>query len=446
LSTDIGAVFEPAVIMALKVVRESKPADYQRYRKRIKDAGASVAELDRLVCVSEEKGDDAQGAPVLFPDIERWAEPVDGGAVLTDLAATCRRYVVLTKHADTAIALWVVFTHAIGSVDIAPILALTSPRCGKSTVLALLRRLVLRPLPAANITAAALFRAIQAWAPTLLIDEADTFAQNSDELRGVINSGHTRELAYVIRTVGDDHEPRKFSTWGAKAIASIGKLSDTNADRSIEIPLQRKLPGERTERLRHADPETFHNLASRCVRWVMDHAEEIRAARPVMPDGLHDRARDNWEPLLAIAELAGGEWPKQAREAALALSGAVDAENDNIRVQLLSDIRDVFKDRRADRLSSEDLTSSLISLDDRPWADYSRGKPLTMAKLARLLRPFGVVSGSVRLADARTPKGYLREQFTDAFRRYLASPSATDPPFQSATPPQRRRGAGFRGF
>ena len=153
--------------------------------------------------------------------------------------------------------------HAIGFVDIAPILAITSPekRCGKSTVLAMLMRLVLRPLPAANLTAAALFRAIQAWAPTLLIDEADIFTQNSDELRGVINSGHTRELAYVIRTVADDHEPRKFSTWGAKAIASIGKLSDTNADRSIEIPLKRKLPGEHVQKLRHADPKEFHTLA-----------------------------------------------------------------------------------------------------------------------------------------------------------------------------------------
>lgn len=171
-----------------------------------------------------------------------------------------------------------------------------------------------------------------------------------------------------------------------------------------------------------------------------DKAEAIRTARPVMPNGLHDRAEDNWEPLLAIAELAGAEWPKRARQAAKALSGAVDAENDTLRVQLLSDIRGVFKD--VHRLSSEGLTSALISLDDRPWAEYSRGKPLTMAKLARLLRPFGVVSGSVRLPDDRTPKGYLLEQFTDAFNRYLPpedSPSdrsqdtssSEDPPFKA---------------
>jgi putative DNA primase/helicase len=426
LSTDIGAIFEPAVITALKSVRESKPADYQRYRRRIKDAGASVAELDRLVCVPEEKGDDAQGAPVLFPDIEPSPKPVDGAKLLTDLAATCRRYVVLTKYADTAIALWVVFTHAIGFVDIAPILAITSPekRCGKSTVLAMLMRLVLRPLPAANLTSAALFRAIQAWAPTLLIDEADTFTQNSDELRGIINSGHTRELAYVIRTVGDDHEPRKFSTWGAKAIASIGKLSDTNADRSIEIPLQRKLPGERTERLRHADPPTLHNLASRCVRWVIDHAEEIRAARPSMPETLHDRAQDNWEPLIAIADLAGGDWPKLSREAALALSGAGDAENDNIRVQLLSDIRRVFTSTQRDRLPTVELIDELKALDGRPWGEVNRGKRINPHWLAARLRAFGIVRGTKR-SEKVTFKGYTIDQFSDAFARYLPP---EDPP------------------
>ena len=130
----------------------------------------------------------------------------------------------------------------------------------------------------------------------------------------------------MIRTVGDDHEPRGFSTWAAKAIALIGKLPDTLADRSIEVALKRKLPGERVERLRHADPEVLHTLARRCARFAADNAEKIRAARPSMPDGLHDRAQDNWEPLFAIADLAGGEWPDLARKAALALSGAVDAE------------------------------------------------------------------------------------------------------------------------
>jgi putative DNA primase/helicase len=140
-----------------------------------------------------------------------------------------------------------------------------------------------------------------------------------------------------------------------------------------------------------------------------------------MPAGLHDRAADNWEPLLAIADLAGGPWPEQARAAAVGLSGGQDDDTDNIRVLLLADIREVFADRGVDRISSEDLTLALVGLEERPWAEYSHGKPLTQAKLARLLRPFGVVSGSVRLPDGRTPKGYVLERFTDAFARYLPS-------------------------
>lgn len=161
---------------------------------------------------------------MVFPETEPWPEAVDGGELLAKLAATCRRYIVLPEHADVALALWIVFTHCVDAVSVAPILALTSPekRCGKSTVLALLRRLVQRAMAAANISAAALFRAVEAWAPTLLIDEADTFMGATEELRGILNSGHTRDSAFVIRTVGDDHEPRRFSTWGAKAIALIG--------------------------------------------------------------------------------------------------------------------------------------------------------------------------------------------------------------------------------
>jgi putative DNA primase/helicase len=397
--------------------------EYDRVREaEAERLGVRVSTLDAEVEKARRKltgdGNDGQGEAVLFPDIEPWTEPVDGAELIADLVALFRRYLVLPEHAAVALALWTVFTHCIDAANIAPILAITSPvkRCGKSAVLIMLGRLVLRSLPSSNISAAALFRAVEAWAPTLLIDEGDTFIWNSDELRGVLNSGHTRELAFVIRTVGDDHQPRRFSTWGAKAIALIGKLPDTLADRSIEVALKRKLPGERVEKLRHADRERFHLLARRSVRFAGDHAEAIRAARPSMPEGLHDRAQDNWEPLLAIADLAGGPWPEQARAAALALSCG-DEKTRGLGIELLGDIRGVFEKRSVDRLSSEDLVLALVGLEERPWVEY-RGKPVTMAKLARLLRPFGVVSGTIRLPDG-TAKGYLLDQFTDPFARYL---------------------------
>jgi putative DNA primase/helicase len=180
---------------------------------------------------------------------EPWPEPVDGAELFDELAATFRRFLVLQPGCDTTLALWVLHAHAFEASFITPRLAIASPemRCGKSTVLKIVRALAPRPLLASNVTAAALFRTIELVRPTLLVDEADTFLPDNEELRGVLNSGHDR-TGEVIRVVGDDHEPRRFSTWAPVAMAAIGKLPGTLADRSVAIPMQRKAAGERVER------------------------------------------------------------------------------------------------------------------------------------------------------------------------------------------------------
>src|SRR5215831_11442204 len=139
--------------------------------------------------------------------------------------------------------LWIVFTYALDAFDEAPILALCSPlkRCGKTTTEDLTAALAQRPLTAANITVAALYRTVEQFAPTLIVDEADTFLLTNLALRGIINSGHTRATAFVIRTAG--HEPRLFSTWGARMIALIGRLPATLEDRAIVLPMRRRAPG-----------------------------------------------------------------------------------------------------------------------------------------------------------------------------------------------------------
>jgi putative DNA primase/helicase len=208
-------------------------------------------------------------------------------------------------------------------------------------LLELIGRLSRRPLFASNISPSATFRVIEAFAPTLIIDEADSFLRENEELRGVINSGHTRTTAYVIRCVGQDFEPKRFSTWAAKAIAGIGRLSDTIMDRSIVLELRRKLPQEKIDRLRHADPGLFETLARKLFRFGKDHCVEIGLARPHLPEALNDRARDNWEPLLAIADLAGGHWPAEARRAALELS-AEKPDDRSMAEELLADIRNIF--------------------------------------------------------------------------------------------------------
>jgi putative DNA primase/helicase len=402
--------------------------DYELLRKtEAVRLGFRVTVLDAEVKKPRPRtGDDKSGDEMTFPDLEAWPTPVDGAELLDDLAKAVRTFVVLPEHADRAIALWITFTHLTGTVGVAPILAFTSPekRCGKTSALGVLNALVARPLSASNITAAALFRSIEKWAPTLIIDEADTFIRGSDELRGVINSGHTRSSAFVIRTVGDEHEPRRFSTWGAKAMALIGGMPDTLADRAIVIELRRKLPSERVQKLRHARDGVLVDLARKLVRWTADNRGKIGTAQPAIPEILHDRAADNWEPLLAIADVAGGNWPTDARSAAVVLSGG-SPDGDSLKVELLRDIQVAFTSKGIDRLRSEDLVEILTSDKERPWAEYRNGKPLSQKQLARLLSAFQITSNSVRFKSGTdTAKGYRLEQFEDAFQRYIP---ASDP-------------------
>jgi putative DNA primase/helicase len=156
--------------------------------------------------------------------------------------------------------------------------------------------------------------------PTLLLDEADTFMRENEEQRGLLNAGHTREHAFVVRVVGDEHRPKRFSVWGAKALAGIGSLPDTIMDRAIPLRLRRKMVYERSEALRHDDKAGFKRLARQFARWAADNAQAVAHARLDPLAGLNSRAQDNWEPLLAIADAAGGDWPMRARRAAWAAS------------------------------------------------------------------------------------------------------------------------------
>lgn len=220
-------------------------------------------------------------------------------------------------------------TWVIDVVHVAPLLIITAAekRCGKSLLLELLGKLVARPLTASNISPAALFRAIEDWQPTMLIDEVDSFMKDNENLRGIINSGHTRNSAFVWRTikVGESYTLTRFSTWGPKAISGIGHIADTLMDRGIVIEMRRKLPHELVERIRYAQPEFFVSLARKLARFAKDYAEQVRQARPDLPQALDDRALDNWEPLLAIASVAGSEWVGIATRAALNLSSAENA-------------------------------------------------------------------------------------------------------------------------
>ena len=359
-------------------------------------------------------------------------KPEDGAGLLDDLAAFVRRFVVISDAQAAAVALWIVHTHALEAAEETPYLAITSAekRSGKTRLLEILTRLVARPLATSNISDAALFRSIANDRPTLLFDEIDAIfgpkARDREDLRGMINAGHRRG-AEVRRCGGANRDRLEvFPVFCPKALAGIGTLPETVADRSLPVRLERRAPSEAVERFRRRDVEPeAAALRERVERFAAESIAALGAARPELPADLDDRAQDWAEPLLAIADLAGGEWAQRARRAIVELRGGEPAEDDSIGVRLLADVRGAFETLAADRLSTADLLDHLHGLDEAPWAEWHKGKPLSARGLSDRLKPYRVRSRTVRLDDGSTPKGYKREQLEDAWRRYLPANPAS---------------------
>lgn len=403
---------------------ELSPIEYDRRREAVaKSMKIRSSTLDKAVNGLRQEKHSAEG--IDFDDVEPWPHPVDPALLLSDLVGVIKRFIICPDETAHAAALWIAMTWFMDVVQVAPLAVISAPekRCGKSQLLFLLGRLVHRPLAASNITSAALFRAVDAWKPTLLVDEADAFMKDNEELRGLLNCGHTRDSAYIVRVVGDDLTPKRFNVWGAKALAGIGHLADTIMDRSIVLELRRKLPHEQVLRLRHAEPGLFDDLTAKLAKFANDTRERLRRCRPDLPDALHDRAQDNWEPLLAIAEVAGGDWPQLARHAALMLSGSTE-DGGTIGNELLADIREVFESKGMAKISTADLITALCDDDEKSWATYNRGKPITPRQVAKKLKEYGIASKNIRV-DYGVVKGFEHEQFKEAFARYLIpSPDA----------------------
>lgn len=383
------------------------------------------------------------GQAFRLPAVEPWPEPVDGDALLQQLAQVYTRYLILPDGGATVLALWTLHTYVFEAFDVSPYLTLTSPqkRCGKSTVLMVASALTHAPVLVSNATPAAMFRLIELVHPTLLVDEAETFVRENEDLRGILNSGHTKRTAYVLRTVGDDHEPRLFSTWTPKMLAGIGTLPETIRDRSIVLAMARKTKAERVTKWRERDVARYADLCRQCVRWGTDHAAALAQADPPVPDLASDRAADNWAPLLAVADQAGGGWRQQTEDAIAVLTGGED-DDAGMGELLLSDLRQYFQAEQTDKVSSNSLAEWLKLQEERPWSVYGKaGKPITVRQIAGLLKPFGIRSKSVRTREGNS-KGYDLAECVDAFSRYLPP----DPPFQSDTASQASNDATKHDF
>jgi putative DNA primase/helicase len=420
-----------AKLSSIEYERERKPA-----AERLRIGRVTVLDAAVRAVRAENGSTKGQGQPIALHEIELWPHPVNGAGLLDTIADTIKKFVVLTDAAAVAVALWCVATHTFQSFFIFPRLTLRSatPRCGKTTLRDVVAGLVSNPLSADSILAAALFRTIERARPTLLLDEGDTYLGDNEDLRGILNSGHRRD-GCVIRCVGDDHEPRAFSTWAPVLLAQIGKPHATIYDRSIVITLRRKKPGEQVEHFRPKARQALHPLAQKAARWARDNATRLALAEPAALQLLGDRANDNWQPLLTVADVAGGHWPQRARKAAENLAESTANDAASIGEMLLADIQWVFDGKPeerhgkilteydpVDKMSSTEFADHLAKIEGRPWAEWKAAKPITPAALARQLGPFGILSGTIRLDGGHTLKGYKLADFADAFGRYLPDP------------------------
>ena len=327
--------------------------------------------------------------------------------LLRATAASIHRFVILSSEQADATALWIAHTWVIECFRITPYLNPQSAtkQSGKTRLLEVMRPLVARPLDTDGMTPAALIRTVDAERPTLLLDETDASFNGSKELaealRGILNSGF-RARGNFIKCVGEgaNMTTRKYSTYSAKAIAGIGQLPDTIADRSIPIRLRRRAPGEQiAEFFEEEWEEDAKPIAKGLANELASQLDTLANARPTRPDGISDRAKDAWKPLLAVADLAVGDWPERGRNAARVLCGDRALDEQEIGIRLLGALRDAFRERNTDRLASSEFCDWLHKQADEPWADWSRGNPISARKVADLLRPFEIKPRVIRIGE-----------------------------------------------
>ncbi|MFK0015002.1 DUF3631 domain-containing protein [Streptomyces sp. NPDC091027] len=362
----------------------------------------------------------------------------DGSRLLDEVEAFHRRFNVFpTEAAYVAVALWDAHAHLLDCFDSTPRLAFLSPEpgSGKSRALEIVETLVPQPLVAANASAPVLFRAVSTLEtrPTILFDEVDTIfgpkAGDNEPLRGFLNAGHHRG-AGMWRCVGDgtNQTVQEFPSFCVVAMAGLGSLPDTILTRSVIIRMRRRARNERVQPFRrrlHA-PEG-HALRDRLAVWADSVRHLVDGVFPEMPDEVTDRPADVWEPLIAVADAAGGDWPARARAAcAQIVAASKQDDKGSIGIRLLTDLRDHVLNG-IERLPTISVLDRLYALEEAPWADMG-GKPLTSRGLAKMLgeymtgdnkpiEPRNIKSGGAVL------KGYYAADLTDAWTRYCPPPT-----------------------
>lgn len=355
----------------------------------------------------------------------------EGAALLDEVAAAIARYCILpSPHALTGVVLWIACTHMTDAFEYAPRLVARSAekRSGKSRLLEVVDALVHDPLRAVNATVSYIFRSLDrdGMPPTLLLDEADTIfgtktkAEQNEDLRGLLNAGFQRGLTFG-RTVGPQHTPTEFQTFAMAALAGIGQMPDTIEDRAVVVVMRRRKPSESVAPYRtRRDRPSLVELADQLAAWAAGVVDQATGHEPENL-GVEDRAADVWEPLITVADKAGGRWPALAREAAafMVSEAETESEESSLNIKLLADIRDVFEDQCADFLASAKVCELLRGIDESPWSQFD----MNPSKLGHRLREYGIKTGH---NPAKTMRGYRRIDFLDAWERYVPSTKASE--------------------
>lgn len=354
-----------------------------------------------------------------------------GGAALLDrLRAALTRYVSLPSlETADAIALWIAATHAQPAWAHAPRLVIRGPekRCGKSRLLDIVEATCHNPFITVNSSSAAVYRSISDDPPTVLVDEADTIfgakAEGNEDLRGLLNAGHQRNRP-AKRYDAATNRVESIPTFAMAALAGIGAMPDTIEDRAVIARMRRRAPGETVApyRLRRDRP-ALRTLADDLRAWLRADLAALEAAEPEMP--VEDRAADTWEPLVIVADHAAGHWPTRARAAVVALTATANEDNDSSAgVRLLTDCYTAFG--ASPELPTTELLSRLNGDPEAPWCGYGPAG-LTPAKLAKLVREYGIRSGNIRPDNGPQAKGYTRADFADSWARYCPDLPTTPP-------------------
>ncbi|MEC5200268.1 hypothetical protein RCH21_002511 [Arthrobacter sp. PL16] len=361
------------------------------------------------------------------PDAETsgWAARAE---LLDDVQQFLERFIAYpSPETATAHALWIVHAHLIEAFENSPRLAFLSPEpgSGKSRCLELTEALVPRPVLSVNASVAYIFRKIsdEAGLPTLLMDEIDTVfgrgkADNNEDLRGLLNSGYRKGATAGRAAVrGREVVTEEWPSFCAVALAGLNQLPDTLMTRSVVIPMKRRRPGQRVQPYRRrVNGTAAAELRDRLADFAADVRVGVAEAWPDLPKGIEDRDADIWEPLLSVADAAGGHWPVTARAAAVFMVAKAKEKPATLGIQLLGDIRAVLGD--LDRMTTADLLEELHGLENAPWRSI-RGEPIDPRFLARTLTKYEIPTNNTIRTEAGTAKGYRRRDFADAFERYL---------------------------